>query len=202
MKQKKATKQNKVEQPKLGIKRTFSQTKESEDSQRHDSKKMRQEKTEAEYVFTEDYKVGDCLQSDHNSDLEKGADGEDQDQFDIIQEQIKQRMNLITDLKTLNQVQQMADQQILNQDIDEFEQMTKPKEESEHSQAQQTTKQDDDSDQSDDFECDIEKYVPFADKINLAELLKTCSKEALTEVVKLMQELQPQAIDDYGNSRV
>ena len=63
-------------------------------------------------------------------------------------------------------------------------------------------KDDDDDDDDDDFECDIERYVPFEEKIELAEKLKTCSKECLTQIIKIVTEMQPTALDDYGNSRV
>ena len=46
-------------------------------------------------------------------------------------------------------------------------------------------------DSNDDFECDIDKYVPFEQKISFSEQLKTCSKECLTEITKLILELQP-----------
>lgn len=57
-------------------------------------------------------------------------------------------------------------------------------------------------DDDDDFECDIEKYVPFVEKLAFAEKLKNSHRDALTAIVKLVTEIQPQAIDDYGNSRV
>ena len=50
---------------------------------------------------------------------------------------------------------------------------------------------DDEDDDDDDFECDIERYVKFDDKIDFAEKLKTISKDGLTEIVKIVQELQP-----------
>ena len=61
---------------------------------------------------------------------------------------------------------------------------------------------DDEDDDDDDFECDIEKYVPFEEKLVFAEKLKSAPRDILTAIVKLVIELQPQAIDDFGNSRV
>jgi len=111
-------------------------------------------------------------------------------------------------MKTFNKVQQMTDEEILHCDVDEFAALTKDdsNELSPDNRASiEPEKQGEDSedeDEDEDFECDIERYVPFEDKLEFAELLKTCSRECLTEVIKLVQELQPQAIDDYGNSRV
>ena len=57
-------------------------------------------------------------------------------------------------------------------------------------------------DDDDDFECDIEKYVPFEEKLVFAEKLKNSPRDILTAIIKLVIEIQPQAIDDFGNSRV
>ena len=57
-------------------------------------------------------------------------------------------------------------------------------------------------DDDDDFECDIEKYVPYQEKVLFAEKLKYMNKECLTEITKLVIDIQPQAIDDYQNGRV
>lgn len=62
--------------------------------------------------------------------------------------------------------------------------------------------EEDDDDDDDDFECDIERYVSFADKLKLAESLKTCSNKSRTDIINLLTEIQPAAIDDYGNSRL
>lgn len=40
--------------------------------------------------------------------------------------------------------------------------------------------QDDDEDDEDDFECDIDRYVTFADKLDFADKIKNVSKEGLT----------------------
>ena len=61
---------------------------------------------------------------------------------------------------------------------------------------------DEDDDEDDDFECDIERYVPFSQKISFAEKIKHCSRDGLTQIMKIIAEIQPQAVDDYGNSRV
>lgn len=50
-------------------------------------------------------------------------------------------------------------------------------------------KSDDDEEEDeddDDFECDIERYVPFEDKIALAEKLKTTSRDALTQIMRII----------------
>lgn len=57
-------------------------------------------------------------------------------------------------------------------------------------------------DDDDDFECDIEKFVPFEDKLLFAEKLKSVSRECLTELTKLLIEIQPQSVDDFQNSRM
>ena len=65
---------------------------------------------------------------------------------------------------------------------------------------------DDDDDDEDDFECDIERYVPFEEKLEFAERLKSCnhdfSKECLTEIIKTIQDVCPQAVEDFRNSRI
>lgn len=65
---------------------------------------------------------------------------------------------------------------------------------------------DDDDDDDDDFECDIERYVTFQEKLEFAERLKSCSqdysKECLTEIIKTIQDVCPQAVEDYRNSRI
>jgi hypothetical protein len=64
----------------------------------------------------------------------------------------------------------------------------------------------DDDDDEDDFECDIERYVPFEEKLEFAEKLKSCSqelsKECLTEIIKTIQDTCPQAVEDFRNSRI
>ena len=61
---------------------------------------------------------------------------------------------------------------------------------------------DEDDEDEDEFECDIEKYVKFEEKLEFAERLKTSKREVVTQIIKLLTEIQPQGIDDYGNSRV
>jgi hypothetical protein len=61
---------------------------------------------------------------------------------------------------------------------------------------------DEDDEGTDDFECDIEKYVTFDDKLAFADRLKGSKREITTHIIKLLTEIQPQAIDDYGNNRV
>ena len=62
-------------------------------------------------------------------------------------------------------------------------------------------------DSDDDFECDIERYVPFNDKLTLAEKLRVCHqeypRECLTDIMKRIAECtSSQALEDYGNGRV
>ena len=44
--------------------------------------------------------------------------------------------------------------------------------------------------------------MPFEEKLVFAEKLKSAPRDILTAIIKLVVELQPQAIDDFGNSRV
>ena len=57
-------------------------------------------------------------------------------------------------------------------------------------------------DDDDDFGYDPERYVPFDDKVEFADLLKRCTKEGLTAIVTYLQEKQPEALEDYGNDRL
>lgn len=133
---------------------------------------------------------------------------EDQDQLDIIEEMIKHRLDQITDVKQLNKLQQFSDDQILNTDINELlgtqtgEAATTEAEKVDTQENEGNEESAEEDDDDDDFECDIEKYVPFEDKLAFAEKLKNSHRDALTAIVKLVTEIQPQAIDDYGNSRV
>lgn len=43
-------------------------------------------------------------------------------------------------------------------------------------------------DDDDDFGFDPERYVPFDEKCEFADLMKRCSKEGLTEIVTYLQE--------------
>lgn len=121
---------------------------------------------------------------------------------------------MIRDLKTLNRVQQLTDEQILGVDEEEFRDKLNDElnSQGQHGMPRGSTELDgnfdrdeefdDDEDDDDDFEQEMEKYVPFAEKLRLAEQIKSCSKECLTEVVKHLLEEQPSCIDDYGNSRI
>ena len=60
--------------------------------------------------------------------------------------------------------------------------------------------EDDDDDEN--FGFDPERYVPFEEKISFSEQIKKTSREGLTEVVKILQEKCPTAIEDYGNDRL
>jgi len=50
------------------------------------------------------YQVGDCLLSSMSDNASENAD-----QFDIIEETIKAKLDQITDIKMLNKVQTMTD---------------------------------------------------------------------------------------------
>mmetsp|Transcript_2130 Transcript_2130/g.3757 ORF Transcript_2130/g.3757 Transcript_2130/m.3757 type:complete len:115 (+) Transcript_2130:20-364(+) len=58
-----------------------------------------------------------------------------------------------------------------------------------------------DEEEDDDFECDIEKYVPYEDKISFTEKLKISGTDCLTQITKLLLEIQPQAVDDFDNGK-
>jgi hypothetical protein len=47
-----------------------------------------------------------------------------------------------------------------------------------------------------------EKYVPFTEKAEFADLMKRVTKEGLTQIVNYLLEKQPEAIDDCGNDRL
>ena len=108
----------------------------------------------------------------------------------------------MSDLKQLNQVAQMSDSQFLNDDVNPFPESERAPNEGSKGDPDAIDQDENEEDDDDDFECDIEKYVPFDQKINFSEQLKSCSKECLTEITKLILDLQPQAFDDFGNSRV
>jgi hypothetical protein len=57
-------------------------------------------------------------------------------------------------------------------------------------------------DEDDDFGFDPERYVPFSEKADFAELIKRVTKEGLTQIVNYLLEKQPEAIDDFGNDRL
>ena len=54
----------------------------------------------------------------------------------------------------------------------------------------------------DDFGFDPERYVPFDEKAEFAELIKRVTKEGLTQVVTYLLEKQQEAVDDFGNDRL
>lgn len=113
-------------------------------------------------------------------------------------------MACIKDLKELNKVQQMSDEQIFNADVCELCGWKKdckrcmalkaitsnagadggdsncaadPDDEDEEcgNSGHGGDPNDDDDDDEDDFECDIERYVTFQEKLEFAEKLKSCS---------------------------
>jgi len=57
-------------------------------------------------------------------------------------------------------------------------------------------------DEDDDFGYDPERYVPFSEKADFADLIKRVTKEGLTQIVNYLLEKQPEAIDDCGNDRL
>lgn len=61
---------------------------------------------------------------------------------------------------------------------------------------------DEKEDDDDDFGFDPERYVPFNEKVEFADLMKKCTKEGLTKIVKYLQEHQPEAIQDFENDRI
>lgn len=121
----------------------------------------------------------------------------DLDQVEIIEEQIKKKVDQIQDMQQLNKVSQMNEDQIFNNE-DIAKETKTPDDEPE----QDTPEEEDDLSDEEDFECDIERYVKFEDKIDFAEKLKQVPKDGLTKIIKIVQELQPQALDDYGNNRL
>lgn len=90
-------------------------------------------------------------------------------------------------MKQLNKVQQLSDDQIYNDEelIQEIVTTDGVGDEPDP----ESPDEDDEDDDDEDFECDIERYVKFEDKIDFAEKLKQVSKEALTQIVKIVQEL-------------
>ena len=126
--------------------------------------------------------MGDCLMSRDQSHSSK-----DLDQFEIIEDQIKKKVDQITDMKQLNKVNQMSDDHIFNND----ELITESKTPDATAEEPESLEDDDEDDDDEDFECDIERYVKFEDKIDFAEKLKQVPKEGLTQIVKIVQEMQP-----------
>lgn len=90
-------------------------------------------------------------------------------------------MSSITDLKVLNKVAQQSEEQILAGEIGVADEASDGENES-----------DEQEDDDDDFEYDIERYVPFDDKMALAEKLKVADKmypkECLTEIIKRIMD--------------
>ncbi|CDW88115.1 bromodomain containing protein [Stylonychia lemnae] len=54
----------------------------------------------------------------------------------------------------------------------------------------------------DDFGYDPERYVPFDEKVEFADLMKRATKDGLTNIVNYLLEKQPEAVEDYGNDRL
>ena len=63
---------------------------------------------------------------------------------------------------------------------------TKPAAEMGEDQESSGSGEDDDDD---DFECDIERYIPFDEKMEFTDKMKHCSKEGLSKVVAIIQEI-------------
>ena len=57
-------------------------------------------------------------------------------------------------------------------------------------------------DEDDDFGYDPERYVPFNEKVEFAELIKRATKEGVTSIMNYLLEKQPEALEDYGNDRL
>jgi len=94
----------------------------------------------------------------------------DLDQFEMIEEQIKKKVDQITDMKQLNKVNQMSDDHIFNND--ELITESKTPDATAEDAEPESLDEDDEDDDDEDFECDIERYVKFDDKIDFAEKLK------------------------------
>lgn len=57
-------------------------------------------------------------------------------------------------------------------------------------------------DDDEDFGYDPERYVPFDEKVEFADLMKRATKDGLTTIVNYLLEKQPEAVEDYGNDRL
>ena len=57
-------------------------------------------------------------------------------------------------------------------------------------------------DDDEDFGYDPERYVPFEEKVEFADLMKRATKDGLTNIVNYLLEKQPEAVEDYGNDRL
>ena len=44
--------------------------------------------------------------------------------------------------------------------------------------------------------------MPFDEKAEFADSIKKVTKEGLTQIVNLLKEKQPDALEDYGNDRL
>lgn len=75
-------------------------------------------------------------------------------------------------------------------------------EESKKGEFQEKLDLDDEDDEDEDFGFDPERYVPFDEKVSFSDLIKRCTKEGLTEIVKYLQETQPVCVEDQGNDRL
>lgn len=159
-----------------------------------------------EYQFGSNYEVGDCLLSNYQTDTDNNCLSEDQDQYEIIKDQIQTRLDMISDLKTLNQVQQLSDEQILGMDIEQFkekfcgESVKAPPNEIEGDQHESEGYDEEDDD--DDFEQELEKFVPFDKKREFAEQVKHCTNECLIDIIKNLFENILSCLENYGNSRL
>ena len=117
---------------------------------------------------------------------------------------------MIKDIKQFNQISQMTDEQILNLDVEELNAAggeatinqptlaTSEIQEAVDQPIDDTNKKlgekvDDgessgsgEDDDDDDFECDIERYVLFDEKIEFADKMKHCTKEGLSKIVAII----------------
>ena len=50
--------------------------------------------------------------------------------------------------------------------------------------------------EEDDFGYDPERYVPFDEKVEFADMVKRVTKEGLTQIVVYLKEKQAEAVDD------
>ncbi len=57
-------------------------------------------------------------------------------------------------------------------------------------------------DEDEDFGFDPDRYVPFDEKVGFSDLIKRCTKDGLTEIVKYLADNQPEALEDFGNDRL
>ena len=148
---------------------------------RRDSEKESQQ----EIVLETQSRIGDCLLSEYSkrNDDDMSLRSED-DQLELLEEQVSKRMAAIKDMKTLHHVAHMTDEQMLTTELCKTcglqatckdcagsqEPAAKPEIGGPLGNANILGEEEYD----DDFECDIERYVPFNDKLALAEKLRVC----------------------------